>query len=164
MVETVIVSRELLQQALNWIHYHRRAYAIDEPIEERILRATLAQAGHTELDLTDAYNRRLRRQLEQEWCDVQSIKAALERKEQEPVAWMDDFGNAFPLGAIKGAGSWRDDHQRNWTPLYTHPPRREWQGLTMQEVKDLAGEDDIFGAIIEFARAIERALKEKNHG
>ncbi len=40
----------------------------------------------------------------------------------EPVAWMDDFGNVFPLGAIKGAGSWRDEHQRNWKPLFAHPP------------------------------------------
>lgn len=39
----------------------------------------------------------------------------------EPVAWMDDFGNAFPLNANKGAGSWRDDHKRTWKPLYTSP-------------------------------------------
>lgn len=39
----------------------------------------------------------------------------------EPVAWMDDFGNVFPLGANKGAGSWRDEHKRNWRPLYTAP-------------------------------------------
>lgn len=36
-----------------------------------------------------------------------------------PVAWMDDFGNAFPLGAVKGAASWIDEHQRNWKPLYS---------------------------------------------
>ena len=39
----------------------------------------------------------------------------------EPVAWMDDFGNAFPLAANKGAGSWRDEHKRNWKPLYAIP-------------------------------------------
>ena len=48
--------------------------------------------------------------------------AALAAQPAKPVAWMDDFGNAFPLGAIKGAGSWRDEHQRNWRPLYTAPP------------------------------------------
>ena len=37
----------------------------------------------------------------------------------KPVAYLDDFGNAFPLGAVKGAGSWRDEHQRNWKPLVT---------------------------------------------
>lgn len=39
-------------------------------------------------------------------------------KGAEPVAWMDDFGNAFPLGANKGAGSWMDAHKRTWKPLY----------------------------------------------
>jgi hypothetical protein len=41
---------------------------------------------------------------------------------QEPVAWMDDFGNAFPLAANKGAGSWMDEHKRNWKPLYRAAP------------------------------------------
>lgn len=50
----------------------------------------------------------------------------------EPVAWMDDFGNVFPLSANKGAGSWLDDHKRNWKPLYAHPadsgmPEQEWR-------------------------------------
>jgi hypothetical protein len=35
--------RQAAQEALAWIHYHRRAYAIDEPIEERNLRKALAQ-------------------------------------------------------------------------------------------------------------------------
>ena len=39
----------------------------------------------------------------------------------EPVAWMDDFGNAFPMAANKGAGSWMDEHKRNWKPLYAAP-------------------------------------------
>jgi len=39
----------------------------------------------------------------------------------QPVAWMDDFGNVFPLAANKGAGSWMDDHKRNWKPLYAAP-------------------------------------------
>jgi hypothetical protein len=101
--------------------------------------------------------------------------AALEQQEQEPVAWMDEFGNAFPLGAVKGAGSWRDDHQRNWTPLYTHPPRREWIGLTEEEIRELTfhnqrtlwprpDRSDVRATAIPFARAIEQALKEKNHG
>ena len=40
----------------------------------------------------------------------------------EPVAWMDDFGNAFPLAANKGAGSWMDEHKRHWKPLYRAAP------------------------------------------
>jgi hypothetical protein len=55
------------------------------------------------------------------------------------------------------------------SPLYTAPPKREWQGLTDEEIDDLsylsqkidasnAAWFDRWG----FARAIEQALKEKN--
>jgi hypothetical protein len=47
---------------------------------------------------------------------------------------------------------------------YTHPPRREWRGLTDEEAKDIAYEVDANGGyVIEFYRAIEAKLKELNH-
>ena len=49
------------------------------------------------------------------------MRAALSAVPAQPVAWMDDFGNVFPLAANKGAGSWMDDHKRNWKPLYAAP-------------------------------------------
>ena len=56
-------------------------------------------------------------------------------QQAEPVAWMDDFGNVFPLAANKGAGHWLDDHKRNWKPLYTSTPPR----ITAEQVElDLA--------------------------
>ncbi len=55
------------------------------------------------------------------------------------------------------------------TPLYTHPPKREWVGLTDEEVVRLKldGRDLEFvsmTALRRFARAIEAKLKEKNNG
>ena len=50
-------------------------------------------------------------------------------------------------------------------PLYTHPPRREWQGLTEEEIKtmyDGCDADTGHAFVFAFARAIEAALKEKN--
>ena len=48
----------------------------------------------------------------------------------------------------------------NWTPLY---PKREWVGLTDDEI---VNEADVFNwdrdCAIDFARAIESKLKEKN--
>jgi len=90
-----------------------------------------------------------------------TLRAALKQPEQEPVAWMDDFGNAFPLGAVKGAGSWRDDHQRNWMPLYTHQPRREWRGLTDEEIED-CWDGYLSDYQLQMIRAVEAKLKEKN--
>lgn len=49
------------------------------------------------------------------------LNSAQATPQSDPVAWMDDFGNAFPLAANKGAGSWLDEHKRNWNPLYATP-------------------------------------------
>lgn len=54
----------------------------------------------------------------------------------EPVAWMDDFGNAFPLAANKGAGSWRDEHKRDWRPLYDHAIPPGYALVRVEQVKD----------------------------
>jgi hypothetical protein len=43
---------------------------------------------------------------------------------EKPVAWLDDFGNAFPLGANKGAGSWMDAHKRTWKELFTRKEQK----------------------------------------
>jgi hypothetical protein len=48
----------------------------------------------------------------------------------------------------------------DFVPLYTHPPRREWRGLTDEEI-DAANELRLTRQ--QFARAIEAKLKEKNH-
>jgi hypothetical protein len=49
-------------------------------------------------------------------------------------------------------------------PLYTNPPRREWQGLTDTEIgMEYVKWDATPGAsMADFARAIEAALKERN--
>ena len=46
-------------------------------------------------------------------------------------------------------------------PLYTSPPKREWQGLTDEEIDtwNIVGHE----SLREFVRAIEAKLKEKNH-
>ena len=56
-----------------------------------------------------------------------------------------------------------------WEPLYTAPPKREWVGLTDEEINKLMQtinwRKDWLGswAYKEFARAIEAKLKEKNN-
>ena len=74
---------------------------------------------------------------------------------QEPVAWMDEFGNVFPLGAQLGPKWLREPMM----PLYTTPPaaQRQWVGLTDEEIAKLDCYDHL-----KFARAIEAKLKEKN--
>ena len=68
-------------------------------------------------------------------------------------------------------GKWMYTHRQPteelaWIPLYTHPqPKREWVGLTEDEIALLCGECAASAHNwndISFARAIEAKLKEKN--
>ena len=111
----------------------------------------------------------LRREAERKHeAAIAALKAALEQPEQEPVAWRYQNANTDHVYLVweKGTGG------RNWTPLYTHPPRREWKGLTDQEIVNLArgvlekpvndGKPAAWQLADGIARAIEAALKEKN--
>jgi hypothetical protein len=46
--------------------------------------------------------------------------------------------------------------------LLKHPPRREWQGLTDDEINTAAYNNHPLDGIRAFARAVESKLKEKN--
>jgi hypothetical protein len=74
---------------------------------------------------------------------------------QEPVAWMTHTNDLLPLfhKNRKAALNW----QTQPTPLYTTPPRREWEGLTEEELYCWTPE------IHPVIRFIEGVLKERNH-
>ena len=72
-----------------------------------------------------------------------------DKDQHEPVAWITDGG--------KGDLGWRKTTEKD-IPLYTAPPKREWVGLTDEEMEDLW---DRY-AHMEMMRAIEAKLKEKN--
>ncbi len=70
---------------------------------------------------------------------ITTIKEALAQPEQEPVAWLDEYGNAFPLSAkhysVVG---------KHWKPLYTTPPQRkpltdEQIDKFIEQVEDMVG-------------------------
>ena len=82
----------------------------------------------------------------------------LAEMEQEPVAW-------------RYRGNLHEFDPSDWaegpvTPLYTAPQRREWVGLTGEEIGLLTTGDGWSHletpALALFARAIEKLLKEKN--
>ena len=73
-----------------------------------------------------------------DWFDMRAaaLRAALAEPVQEPVAWIQS--NHLQL-AQRGPFSCRvEPTQRHpdFVPLYTHPPRREWRGLTEEEIRD----------------------------
>jgi hypothetical protein len=83
---------------------------------------------------------------------ITALRAALEQPEQEPMVVKDSNGLTLKAG-------W--DDLPVGTPLYTHPPRREWRGLTEEEMVALAG-GELTRDERMIARAIEAALKERN--
>lgn len=99
---------------------------------------------------------------------MEAFRAALaEQKPEPPYIWYDDAtGETWTPEAVAA-----NEVRGLLRPLYAHPPRREWRGLTEEEIKDIyvskhwyeMGECT-WGAAAVVARAIEAALKEKNHG
>lgn len=80
---------------------------------------------------------------------IKALRERLAQPESEPVAWMWADGTVT-VDPDRADGT--------WTPLYTEP--RQWQGLTDEEIKRC-----YFGSradFMDYARAIEAKLKEKN--
>jgi len=104
---------------------------------------------------------------------ITALRKALET-EQEPVAWITNGGK----GELWWHQSSKFDEEGNLIgpnpddiPLYTAPLKKEWVGLTDKEIQDLGYLSEKFDASNSewfdrwgFARAIEQALREKNHG
>jgi hypothetical protein len=113
---------------------------------------------------------------------ITALKAALEQGEQEPVAWRTfDGEGGYDYRTYDDNENYRDEWDRRnpnhkgWVePLYTHPPRREWRNLTIQEIRELSfhnqqtlwprpDRSDVRATAIPFVRAVEAALRSKNH-
>ena len=80
--------------------------------------------------------------------------------QQEPVAWISEGGD------VSRSKRYMDEMGFKCNPLYTAPPKKEWVGLTDQEINSVCYKRDWTAPWTNttFARAIEQALKEKNHG
>jgi len=74
----------------------------------------------------------------------------------EPVAWFCKLPDNKISIKIVGKPT-----EGNWEPLYTAPPRREWVGLTGEELQEIYQG----GGTVHFKLAMaEVKLKEKNNG
>jgi hypothetical protein len=88
---------------------------------------------------------------------VKALRQALET-EQEPVCWTVADGWVYANDTSQVGTS----KEVNWETLYT-APSKQWVGLTDEEIHGIDGyEED--RKMYRFARAIEQALKERNHG
>ena len=100
---------------------------------------------------------------------VKALRQAIDQAEkQEPVGYVDTYdlnreGHDFWVSRQEG---------KHTVPLYKAPPKREWVGLTADEIQSFVDnyldvgdewiDDHYVCGDVEFARAIEAKLKEKN--
>lgn len=155
-----MTDRELMQQALEaldeaanvltWDGFQKAAEALRERLAQPEPQAP--RPDYRDWDYQD--------QLEQSPLDRMAENArelGLDyAPEQEPVAWMSP-------GKERLEFSRKDTVYGSHTiPLYTTPPRREWVGLTEEEIYPLYSEPSSDAEMVEFARAIEAKLREKN--
>jgi hypothetical protein len=93
---------------------------------------------------------------------ITALRAALEQPEQEPVAWMVYTLDGKSVCVTDNPADFSEAHRA--LPLYTHPPRREWRGLTDTERAAVQHESFKRGlSPLEFMELHEAKLKEKNH-
>ena len=150
------MSIEAMKQALEHVQEFKRRWFAVPPFGNKVNKATRDAVTLTHVPVFQ--------------IEDTLRQAIAEVEKQEPVAWMYDFLNTDN----------RDEVIRNWTtqdyadierekgfnvrPLYTRPPKREWVGLTDEEIKPLCDENHIiYGAYtVDFIQSIEAKLKEKN--
>ena len=93
---------------------------------------------------------------------IAALRQALET-EQEPVAFINVEKQKLEWAKLT---SWHTPTIVNLPkiPLYTAPPKREWVGLTDQEINNVCYKRDWTAPWTDetFARAIEAKLKERN--
>jgi len=134
MTELITLPRSTVQQALEALEKYQRMMLVEAGCQ--------SQDGEAAID---------------------TFRAALEKTEQQPL-FVVEGGELRPLRpALLNEGD----------KLYTHPPRREWRKLTEEEIRHFAWngflmaegtwDKDTEEDLLTFARAIESALKEKNH-
>ena len=78
--------------------------------------------------------------------------------DRQPVAWISEGGD------VSRSKRYMDEMGFKCNPLYTAPPKREWVGLTDEEINSVRHNRDwtAFWTDTTFARAIESKLREKN--
>jgi hypothetical protein len=75
----------------------------------------------------------------------------------KPVAWMYNdeiiYSNSTVKKMLNGSNG--------LTPLYK---KQEWQGLSYDDIDEIVLLPESWGEMLKYVKAIENALKEKNHG
>ena len=96
-----------------------------------------------------------------------ALQEALAQPEQEPVAWIHELADGHRHCVTNDESGYVDNFTDTYKtiPLYTAPPKREWVGLTDDEIKEIVGpwgDTPIKGYTRKLFDQIEAKLREKN--
>ncbi len=92
-------------------------------------------------------------------AEAETLRARLAEKEQEPVAWISKHGVVYPSDA-----KYEVNPVNELQPLYTAPPKREWVGLTDEEIRNEANHHVFDESFFNGAVWARGKIKEKNNG
>ena len=128
--------------------------------EERTQRTMYCGTADAFIAMDDDHKRRWFVQSLRESKRRKELEDILEQPAQEPVGWMDSEGRFrldFKTEIVRSIAAVNKE-----IPLYTHPAP-SWQGLSDDEIAKIIGKGAFYEwNDVDFARAIEQALKEKN--
>ena len=160
------MSREAIEEAIEVLE-DASAEMLMETGDKNYYIEAIAVLRQALVDADDTSQKRVDEMVKTEHDRAVELGKAYERgwnaalAQQEPVAWLstDCIGERY-LCFTKPKDN--DPVQ----PLYTTPPKREWVGLTDEEIQKVVSKkwwdwEDAFD-IEGFSRAIEAKLKEKN--
>lgn len=95
---------------------------------------------------------------------AKELRARLAQPEPKPVVWVDSLERARPECVTDfkylSVSQVQQGEQHNYIPLYTTPQKKEWVGLTDEEVKEIKRNYKSVGNAVLWTEA---KLKEKNH-
>jgi hypothetical protein len=144
------IDRAVVEQALEALEHHGGNLPWNAFVEVRKdLRAALAQQAEP-LNLRDPA---VQKRLATQWGYVPAAQA----EPVEPVAWYQKRGREVLTSHPICWG--REDEP--WTPLYAAPPQRKLVPLTEAEIEHIGITHQ---SLRQVARAVERAVWEKNNG
>jgi len=138
-VTTITIDRAVMQKALEWADNHGEI--------------VFAGGGWKAVEGMNAWAHALRAALAQQEQEPEPPTQAGALHAMKTALWKPQYMDA--MSAEKGAKA---------TPLYTAPPRREWRSLSEEEINETLDNNLEGGtSLFDICRAVEAALKEKNH-
>ena len=127
----------------------------------------LRKAAEMALDALDIYREHDAENIGLADAAYEALRQALAQPEQEPVAWLDSDGFPWSKEGIECRTT-----KDIYTPLYTAPLKREWVGLTNDDVHDAFNYVEMVKLLDfdrdrpewceAFARACEATLRHRN--